>query len=140
MMPSAAGHRPGLLVTSLFRYGVVGGVAALTEWAVYALFLYTLGFNYLVAALVAFVVATAVNYVLSLRFVFRGGRHRRLKEATLVYVVSTIGLGINLSVLYICVAQLGMHEMISKIIGTGFAFLWNFSARHVWVFHPPRCQ
>jgi putative flippase GtrA len=114
---------------------MVGGVAALTEWLVYALFLYQIGLNYLLSALVAFAVATTVNYGLSLAYVFQGGRHHRFKEAVLVYVVSTIGLAINVAALYVSVEHFDVHPMFAKIIGTGCAFLWNFSARHAWVFH-----
>jgi putative flippase GtrA len=71
MLPTTSLNRRAL-VASLLRYSLVGGVAALTEWLVYALFLYQIGLNYLLSALVAFAVATAVNYGLSLVYVFQG--------------------------------------------------------------------
>ncbi len=125
-------HR--VVATRLFRYFFVGGAAALTEWALFALLLFQAGFHYLVAATVAFLFSTLVNYLLGLIVVFRGGRHARHTEVALVYVVSGIGLVINLLVLYLLIDLAQVHPMASKIIATGTAFLWNFTARHRWVF------
>jgi putative flippase GtrA len=58
---------------------MVGNVAVLTEWAVFASLLYLISFGYLMSAVIAFFVATTVNYVLSLIFVFYGGRHTRFE-------------------------------------------------------------
>ena len=55
------------------RYFVVGGVAALTEWSVFAILHFGTGTNYLISAVVAFAIALAVNYVLHLQLVFEGG-------------------------------------------------------------------
>lgn len=123
------------LGTKLSRYLIVGGVAALTEWSLFAMLHFRFGIDYLLAAALAFVVALAVNYVLSLRFVFVGGRHRKELELFLVLTVSLVGVGVNLGVLVLLVEAFSVHVMLSKIVGTGAGFFWNFFARHWWVFH-----
>lgn len=49
---------------------------------------------------------TAVNYVLSARFVFVRGRHPAHKELMLLYLVSAIGLVLNLILITLFVGHL----------------------------------
>lgn len=116
------------------RYFVVGGICAVTDWAVFPILLYWAELHYLVAGTISFVVSTGLNYVLSVRYVFEGGRHARHTEVLLVYGASTVGILFNLAVLGGLIEFLGVHPMIAKIAGTGSTFLWNFCARYFWIF------
>jgi len=92
----------------ILRYFFVGGVAAAVDIAFFFLFASLAGLNYLVVAPFGFVLATWVNYQLSIRHVFRSGaRFKRSREILLVYAISAIGLLINQAVLYVLVAKLG---------------------------------
>ena len=90
----------GLLETNLVRkfaqYFVVGGISALVDWALFALFLYVFEFHYLLSATISFVFATAVNYVLSIRYVFKNRQRSAHAEVALVYIASAVGILINL--------------------------------------------
>ena len=82
-----------------------------------------------------FIFATAVNYFLSIRFVFRSGtRFTKKTELAFIYVVSLIGLGLNQTMLFILVDRVGAELMLSKLVATGAVFLWNFSARNFIIF------
>ena len=116
------------------RYFVVGGASALTDWAFFALFLYAANTHYLVAGTLSFLVATALNYVLSVRYVFKAGGRSRRTEIALVYLASVVGILINLAVLGGLIEFLAIHPMVAKIISTVSAFGWNFCARHFWIF------
>ena len=116
------------------KYFLVGGVSAIIEWTFFAILLYGLDQHYLVAGTFSFLIATAANYFLSVRFVFGTGRHARNQRIFLVYLVSAIGIVFNLGVLSIGIDVLGMHEMASKVIATGAVFGWNFAARYYFVF------
>lgn len=116
------------------RYFLVGGASALVDWACFTIFLYIADLHYLLAGIGSFIFATALNYVLSVRYVFEGGRYSRRTEITLVYFVSGISILINLGVLGGMVELLDAHPLIAKIFGTGAAFGWNFGARYFWVF------
>ncbi len=78
--------------------------------------------HYLEAVAVSYVAATAVNYVLSARFVFVRGRHPAHKEIILLYLVSAIGLLLNLLFMSFFVGYLSVHAMPAKIASTGMAF------------------
>lgn len=119
----------------LARYFVVGGVAALVDWSLFWLFVQQLTQPYQWAAALSFVLATLVNYVLSIRYVFESGvRYRRAHEMFFVYVVSAIGLLVNLLVLQILFEGFGIHLLVAKVGATGVVFFWNYLARSRFIF------
>ena len=59
------------LAIQLLRYMVAGGVAFVADVAVLALLTQGLGVHYLIAAAVAFLLGMAINYALSVRWVFK---------------------------------------------------------------------
>ena len=83
----------------IVRYFFVGGAAAIVDIGIFFLFAKLAGYDYLLIGCIGFLVATAVNYVLSVKHVFRSGiRYSKRKEVALVYLVSMVGLAINTSI------------------------------------------
>jgi putative flippase GtrA len=122
----------------ILRYLIVGGVAAAVDIGFFLLFAKLAGFNYLVVAPLGFVLATWVNYQLSIRHVFRSGvRFKRRREILLVYAVSAVGLLINQAVLYLLVERVGAELMLGKFTATVTVFFWNYCTRNNYVFAPP---
>jgi putative flippase GtrA len=120
------------------RYFVVGGVSAVFDIGFFYVFAKLLGYNYLVVATVGFALAVLVNYFLSVRFVFKSGvRFSRAHELILIYLVSGVGLLLHLAILYAAVDWLAIELMLSKLGATFGTFLWNFLARHYFVFRDP---
>lgn len=118
-----------------FRYLAVGGVAACVDIGLFVLFAKVLELPYLRVAAGTFLLATLVNYWLSVRFVFVSGRRfRRRWEITLVYAISAIGLALNQAILSACV-ELGHLDLLhAKLAATGIVFFWNYLARRLFVF------
>jgi len=122
-------------ISKFIRYFIVGGIAALTNMAIFFIFAKILRFNYLAVGALAFIVATFVNYILSVKYVFKSGiRFSKQKELFWVYVVSIIGLIENEVILYLLVSLLHVEIMISQIIAVGAVFFWNYIARNSFVF------
>jgi putative flippase GtrA len=122
----------------IVRYALVGGTAAVVDFVIFLVFAKLMGFNYLWVGAVGFVVATAVNYVLSIRHVFTAGvRFRREMEIALVFAVSLVGLGLNQLILYLGIGRLGMEMLLTKLLATGSVFLWNYGMRNHFVFRQP---
>ena len=127
----------------LLLYLFVGGTAALVEWGLFYLF-----FNYLLpegsmgltartmaATSLAFASSTVYHYFLGNILVFNSGsRYGRGKEITLVFLVSTMGLALNLLLMYIFVSLFGWHAMLSKILASVLVVAWNYLARKKWIF------
>jgi len=117
------------------RYFAVGGAAAAVDIGLFLLFADVLGYPYLRVAAGSFVLATLVNYLLSVRFVFVSGqRFSRGWEIFWVYVVSAAGLLINQGVLALAVEVAYMGLLFAKLTATGTVFLWNYLARRAFVF------
>ena len=121
------------LARRFFRYCVVGGGSAIVDYGIFTSLFY-LGLYYLVAAAISFGIAVAFNYYWSIRFVFRAGRHPKHREILLIYLVSGVGIALNLAILAGMVEYVGLHPLIGKLIGTAIVLAWNFSARHLWIF------
>lgn len=116
------------------RYLVVGGLSALADWTVFATLLYGFDLHYIAAGTISFILATGLNYYLSVRFVFGAGSRGPRQAMMLVYLVSTVGIVINLGVLTIGIDVLEMHPLVAKFFATGIAVFWNFLARYFYIF------
>ena len=116
------------------RYLLVGGVSALTDWTIFAAMFYGFDLHYIAAGAISFILATGLNYYLSVRFVFGAGSRGPRQAMLLVYLVSTAGIVINLGVLKIGIDVMELHPLVSKFFATGVAVFWNFLARYFYIF------
>ena len=117
------------------RYFFVGAISALVDLSLYTFYAINLDYNYLLVAAFSFIFATFVNYFVSVRLVFQSGtRFSKRHEITAVFVASTVGLVINLSILYLLVDSFAMNSFLSKIAATVFVFVWNYSIRAYYIF------
>lgn len=120
---------------TLIRYFAVGGVSALVDFLLFGFMIYGLGFPWFGAAFISFLLATSVNYLLSVRHVFASGvRFRKRHEVSLVFLVSGIGLLANQLVLYVCIERMSFYPLVAKIVATGMLYFWNFFARSRFIF------
>jgi putative flippase GtrA len=119
----------------LVRYFFVGGSAAVVDISIFSIAIKIFHLDWFYVALISFIIATAVNYVLSIRYVFESGiRFERHAEISLVYMVSSVGLVLNQLVLWHLIETAGLDEVLSKLIATSVVFVWNYNARSRFVF------
>ncbi len=117
------------------RYFLVGGIAATVDFSVFAILIKLTVLGWFWSALLSFVLATGINYILSVKHVFESGiRFARHYEVMLVFLVSSIGLAINQTVLYLLIDQQDLNVFVAKMLATGIVFIWNFLARSRFVF------
>ncbi len=130
-------------VLKLIIYLFVGGTAALVEWGLFYLFItYILkntGLSIMVMTMLAtasaFSLATLYHYFLGNILVFNSGsRYETGKELSLVFLVSIMGLGFNLLLMYVFVSLLGWQLMLSKVITSCIVVVWNYLSRKKWIF------
>jgi ABC-type dipeptide/oligopeptide/nickel transport system permease component len=103
-------------IKQFLSYFGVGGVSALVEWAVFSLLEYLLDMPYLLATILAFIFSTTTNWFLGRTFTFKESAYKdkKGKEIFLVFLVSAIGLGFNLLLMYLFAIRLGWFPVISK--------------------------
>lgn len=114
-----------------FAYLGVGGASAIVEWTGFYFALFYL--DALTAAIVGFVFGTLVNFVLSRHLVFWSVRSTAM-DLVLVFAVSLAAFAINLAVFLLLFWVASLDVMVSKVIGTGSAFAFNYLARQFYVF------
>lgn len=113
-----------------FRYIFVGGVAFLADGG--SLFLITtIGINYLISVIFAFVIGLAVNYGLSKLLVFENSSVNGKIEFLVYGIIGVIGLGFTEIIMYVLTEIAGLYFMVSKVIATIIVLVWNFVARKI---------
>lgn len=116
------------------KYVLTGGIAAAIDFAIFAALTRWAGWWWFEAGCVSFVVATIVNYIISIRHVFESGvRFRKEQEIALVFLISAVGLALNQTVLFFLIRG-GIAILLAKLGATGAALFWNYAARRGFVF------
>lgn len=114
----------------LFRYGIVAGFGLVVDVGGLVVLKEVVGWNYLAAATVSFVVALVVNYILSTWWIFKQTRFAsRWHDFGLYGLIGLVGLGLNDLLLWLFTGGLGWHYLLSKGVATVLVFGWNFMGR-----------
>lgn len=118
----------------LVRFGLVGGVGFVINIAVYTLCVHPLGIDYHVAAVIAWVVAVANNFVMNRHWTFdaRGGRARF--QAVRFVAVSLVALGVSLLLLVLFVEVVGMPKVAAQALAVAASMPLNFLGNKLWSF------
>ncbi len=130
------------LFYQFIRFSFVGAICFLIDFCLYTLCNY-IGVPYLISGVIGFSVSVIVNYILSMRYVFKGRDDISVRTEFVVFVIlSVIGLGINEFLLYLCIDQFYMKsiwiqeimsqrvvEMLAKIFATAVVTVYNFVTR-----------
>ena len=122
------------LAIQVFRSLFVGGLAFVADAGSLWLISIT-GLHYLLCSVFGFIVGVTVNYLLSVRFVFKEKASvGRFGEITVYFIVSVIGLGLTVLLMWLFTDILGFYFMVSKVFATVITFFWNFSSRKLLLY------
>jgi putative flippase GtrA len=116
-----------------FRYGIVGGIAAVVNIVMFYLFTEFFGFYYIFSNILAFTLGLITNYFLSVKYVFSKERKKDKKIEFIVHAsIGIIGLCLDTLLVYLFTDKLNYYYMTSKIISTVIVFGYNFIARKMF--------
>ena len=118
----------------LVRFGLVGGVGFVVNLAVYALFVHSVGVDYHVAAVVAWLVAVVNNFVLNRHWTFDARDGRAHFQAVRFLVVSLVALGFSLLLLTLFVESAGIAKVPAQALAVAGAMPLNFLGNKLWSF------
>ena len=132
-----------LIGGEFLRYCVVGGIAFLADFgtlvAAQELFLENYSCGVYIATVLGFVVGLAVNYALSLWFVFTQKKDRgkgRSVGAFIVFgVIGLLGLLWTELGMWIGIEFLKWNYMVVKVLVTGAVLVWNYLGRKLLIFN-----
>jgi putative flippase GtrA len=92
------------------------------------------GLGYFASSAISFVVSVAVNYLLSMRYVFQGREELTpAQELTIFVALSLIGLALNQMIMWIAVEFFGIFYAIAKIFSTMLVTIYNFISRKLFL-------
>jgi dolichol-phosphate mannosyltransferase len=118
----------------LVRFGLVGASGYGLNLAVFAFVVHAVGANHRVAALCAFLVAVANNFLWNRRWTFRSHTARAQHQAVRFLVVSVGAFLLNLAVLELLVAGAGLAAVPAQAIAIGAAMPVSFLGNKLWTF------
>ena len=121
------------LIRQIIRFGIVGGLAFVIDYGVYALLTQVFSVYYILASVISFSLSVIFNYILSITWVFDVNKKQGVKEFIIFIVLSVIGLLLNSLILYLSVELLHIHNLIGKIIATIIVMIYNFITRKIFI-------
>jgi len=117
----------------LLKFCIVGASGYVVNLIVYYALIHGLGAQYLVASVVAFLVAWLNNFVLNRQWTFPKVGSSPLKQAAKYLVVSVIGLVVNLGILWTLV-HVGTDTLLAQAIAIAAVTPLTFVLTRSWAF------
>jgi putative flippase GtrA len=118
-------------------YAAVSACALCVDFTILFILVHYFFWWYLAATTVSFSFGVLIAYSLSTTVVFS---HRRLKDRRLEFAafasIGAVGIGINATVMWLLVKNLGLYYLIAKCGAAGVTFIWSFISRRQLLFVP----
>jgi dolichol-phosphate mannosyltransferase len=128
-----AARRPASWL-QLFKFGLVGGSGYLINLAVFVVLSDTLGLHHIAAAIGAFCVAVANNFLWNRYWTFGPGTAHPAFQAMRFLMVSVAALVLNLIVLEALLRGTEMGSLTAQAIAVAVAMPFNFLGNKLWTF------
>jgi putative flippase GtrA len=129
----AAARRPASWI-QLFKFGLVGGSGYLVNLAVFALLVGSFDLHHVAAAVGAFCVAVANNFLWNRYWTFGPGEGPAHFQAARFFAVSLASLALNIAVLELLVSSHLTGELAAQAIAVAAAMPFNFLGNKLWTF------
>lgn len=114
------------------KFAIVGTTSFIVDY-VFMVFLTentAFGLDYFQACAFSYTISVFVNYVLSMKYVFQGRDDMgRVKEVSIFFVLSLVGLGLNQLAMWIAVEVFQIYYMAAKLLSTLLVTNYNFISR-----------
>ena len=122
------------LMEQIVRFGIVGVIAFVIDYAVLLVLTEVAGIHYLISSAVAFLVSVIFNYILSITFVFETDKSKsKGAQFSLFAVMSAGGLGINQLMMWLLSDIMFIPYQLSKFLATAVVMVYNFVTRKLFL-------
>lgn len=119
----------------LLKFAAVGATGYVVNLVVYEVARTAFDVHYMVAAVLAFLVAVTNNFFLNRHWTFDARAGHAGFQAARFLTVSVLALGFNLAVLKVLVTVVGMGEFPAQAIAVICATPLNFLGNKLWSFN-----
>src|SRR5438094_1858495 len=118
----------------LVRFAIVGGVGFVVNVGVYALFVHPIGVDYRGAAVAAWLVAVANNFVLNRHWTFDARDGLARFQAMRFLVVSLVAFAFSLLLLTLFVEAAALPKVAAQALAVAASTPLNFLGNKLWSF------
>lgn len=122
------------LFMQIFKFGFVGGIAFIIDYAVLIFCKEVLNLDVLISAAIAFSISVVFNYILSIKWVFDVNQEKSKSKNFILFIVfSIIGLILTEVIMHVGVKVLDFNYLIVKIVATAIVMVFNFITRKIFL-------
>ena len=120
-------------VNKFVKFGLVGVLNTLINWIIFAV-LNFVGVYYIIANVIAYVIATINSYIWNSRWVFKYKGEDKKETTTKFILLNLVGIALNTMILYLLVDLIGLNKLIALVITTVIVMVINYIVNKIWVF------
>ena len=118
------------LALQFVRFASVGIISLAVDYGFMIILNEATDMGYFRACAFSYTLSIFVNYILSMKYVFHGKEDMsRMKEASIFFVLSLIGLFLNQMVMWFTVECLGIYYAMAKLLSTLMVTNYNYISR-----------
>lgn len=118
------------------KYIFSGSMGAIANLGSLAFFVEVLGFHYLPASMLAFLLGFATSFVLQKFFTFGNTAVKALHRQLAVYFfIALVNLGLNTLLVFVLTEKVGFWYFLSQLTAGACIALWSFFLYRTFVFH-----
>jgi len=121
-------------IKQFIKFGIVGVSGTIIDWAFYFIFNRWFNIYYLISKTLSFILAALNNYIWNRVWTFKSKEKNVLGEFIKFFIVSLVGLGLNVIIMFIIVSKFHLKDIYGLAIATASVMLWNFFANKYWTF------
>ena len=120
------------LMLQYCKFAAVGITSLMVDYAIMIILTECSDLGYFKACAFSYTISVFVSYILSMKYVFTGREDMgKMKEASIFFVLSFIGLFLNQSIMWIAVDTFGIYYAAAKLLSTFLVTNYNFISRKV---------
>lgn len=117
----------------LIRFSIVGVGNTLVNWSIF-LILNAFGVYYIIANIIAYIIATINSYIWNSLWVFKYGQGLNINTSVKFFILNLVGLTVNTTIMYILVDILNFNKFIALVLASVVVVIMNYTINKLWVF------
>lgn len=111
----------------MILYGLIGGFSSGLDFVVYTLLVNVVGIHYLFANACSVLLGITVSFILNRCYNFKV-KDKTGQRFVIFLSVGLSGLLLSSLILYVCIRQLELDELLSKLLSIGLVVVAQFAA------------
>lgn len=119
----------------LILYGIIGSFSSGLDFLIYTFLVQLVGFQYLAANCISVIAGISTSFYLNRNYNFKVKDHTK-RRFSIFLTVGLCGLVMSNLILYLCIDNLGMDKLISKLLSIVLVVFFQFLVNKYLTFKP----